>query len=121
MMFKRNYYATHADMLECVSNEELREHYLVQDLFREGQVVLNHTHADRLVIGGVFAGSANERLPDQVEPASAAGHPFPERRELAIVNFGKTRGTVSVAFLASSASKYVNDPIHAVYGGWLAR
>jgi 4-deoxy-L-threo-5-hexosulose-uronate ketol-isomerase len=95
-MFERNYYATHPDMMECVSNEELRERYLVRDLFREGEVVLNYTHADRLVIGGVLVGSSQVRLPDQAEPASAAGHPFLERRELAIVNVGKTGGTVSV-------------------------
>ena len=95
-MFERNYYATHPDMMECVSNDELRDRYLVQNLFREGEVVLNYTHADRMVIGGVLVGAADIRLPDQTEPASAAGHPFLERRELAIVNVGKTAGKVTV-------------------------
>src|SRR5438045_5337276 len=95
-MFDRNYYATHPDMMECVSNEELRERYLVQELFRKGEVVLNYTHADRLVIGGVLVGAADVRLPDQTEPASAAGHPLLERRELAIVNVGQAAGSVTV-------------------------
>jgi 4-deoxy-L-threo-5-hexosulose-uronate ketol-isomerase len=95
-MFERNYYATHPDMMECVSNEELRDRYLVQNLFREGEVVLNYTHADRLVIGGVQVGASDVRLPEQTEPASAAGHPFLERRELAIVNVGKAAGKVTV-------------------------
>jgi 4-deoxy-L-threo-5-hexosulose-uronate ketol-isomerase len=95
-MFDRNYYATHPDMMECVSNEELRGRYLARDLFREGEVVLNYTHADRLVIGGVLAGTADVRLPEQTEPASAAGHPFLERRELAIVNVGQAAGSVTV-------------------------
>jgi 4-deoxy-L-threo-5-hexosulose-uronate ketol-isomerase len=95
-MFDRTYYATHPDMMECVSNEELRDRYLIKDLFREGEVVLNYTHADRFVIGGVAVGGADVRLPEQTEPASAAGHPFLERRELAIVNVGKTAGTVTV-------------------------
>ena len=55
-MFDRTYYATHPDMMECVSNEELRDRYLIQDLFREGECVLNYTHADRFVIGGVAVG-----------------------------------------------------------------
>jgi 4-deoxy-L-threo-5-hexosulose-uronate ketol-isomerase len=95
-MFERNYYATHPDMMECVSNDELRDRYLIQGLFREGEVVLNYTHADRFVIGGVLVGSSDVRLPDQTEPASAAGHPFLERREMAIVNVGKSAGTVTV-------------------------
>ena len=27
-MFERTYYATHPDMMECVSNDELRDRYL---------------------------------------------------------------------------------------------
>lgn len=95
-MFDRTYYATHPDMMECVSNEELRDRYLISGLFREGECVLNYTHADRFVIGGVQVGAAPVQLPAQTEPASAAGHPFLERRELAIVNVGKVEGTVTV-------------------------
>ncbi|MCL6698597.1 5-dehydro-4-deoxy-D-glucuronate isomerase [Sphingomonas sp. NSE70-1] len=95
-MFDRNYYATHPDMMECVSNDELRDRYLIGQLFRQGEVVLNYTHADRFVIGGVLVGASDVRIPDQVEPASAAGRPFLERRELAIVNVGDTDGSVTV-------------------------
>ena len=95
-MFERNYYATHPDMMECVSNDELRDRYLINGLFREGEVVLNYTHADRFVIGGVLVGDSDVRLPEQTEPASAAGHPFLERREMAVVNIGRAAGTVTV-------------------------
>ena len=95
-MFERTYYGTHPDMMECVSNEELRDRYLIQDLFREGECVLNYTHADRFVIGGVLVEGGAVKLPDQTEPPSAAGHPFLERRELAIVNVGKVDGNVIV-------------------------
>ncbi|PTW46518.1 hypothetical protein C8J25_102343, partial [Sphingomonas faeni] len=40
-MYDRTYYATHPDMMECVSNDELRDRYLIQDLFRDGECVLN--------------------------------------------------------------------------------
>jgi 4-deoxy-L-threo-5-hexosulose-uronate ketol-isomerase len=95
-MYDRTYYATHPDMMECVSNEELRDRYLIEGLFREGECVLNYTHADRFVIGGVVVGAGEVRLPEQAEPASAAGKPFLERRELAIVNVGKAAGTITV-------------------------
>jgi len=95
-MFERTYYATHPDMMECVSNDELRDRYLVGGLFREGEVVLNYTHADRFVIGGAVVGQGELRLPDQAEPASAAGKPFLERRELAIVNVSGMPGAVTV-------------------------
>jgi len=95
-MFDKIYYATHPDMMECVSNEELRDRYLIGGLFRDGECVLNYTHADRFVIGGVAVGSGSVKLPDQTEPPSAAGHPFLERRELAIVNVGKAEGVVTV-------------------------
>jgi 4-deoxy-L-threo-5-hexosulose-uronate ketol-isomerase len=95
-MFSKTYYATHPVMMEEVSNAELRDRYLIQNLFREGECVLNYTHADRFVIGGVAVGSAPVKLPAQTEPPSAAGHPFLERRELAIVNVSSVEGTVTV-------------------------
>lgn len=95
-MFDRTYYATHPDMMECVSNEELRDRYLIDGLFREGECVLNYTHADRFVIGGVAIGDAPVKLPAQTEPKSAEGHPFLERREMAVVNVGSAEGSVTV-------------------------
>ncbi|MEH3039639.1 MAG: 5-dehydro-4-deoxy-D-glucuronate isomerase [Sphingomonas paucimobilis] len=95
-MFDRTYYATHPDMMECVSNEELRDRYLIDGLFREGECVLNYTHADRFVIGGVAVGDVPVKLPAQTEPKSAEGHPFLERREMAVVNVGAVEGTLTV-------------------------
>ena len=95
-MFDRTYYGTHPDMMACVSNDELRDRYLIRNLFRPNRCVLNYTHADRLVIGGVLVESGELRLHDQADPASAAGHPFLERRELGIVNVGRAEGTVTV-------------------------
>ncbi|APZ98670.1 5-dehydro-4-deoxy-D-glucuronate isomerase [Sphingopyxis sp. QXT-31] len=95
-MFSKTYYATHPVMMEEVSNAELRDRYLIQNLFSEGECVLNYTHADRFVIGGVAVGAAPVKLPAQTEPPSAAGHPFLERREMAIVNVSSVEGTVTV-------------------------
>ncbi|HWT50989.1 MAG TPA: 5-dehydro-4-deoxy-D-glucuronate isomerase, partial [Caulobacter sp.] len=94
-MFAKTYHATHPDMMFAVSNDDLRDRYLMQDLFQDGQIVLTYNHAERFVVGGVVATTA-VKLPDQTEPASAAGHPFLERRELGVINVGETTGKITV-------------------------
>ncbi|HWU81216.1 MAG TPA: 5-dehydro-4-deoxy-D-glucuronate isomerase [Caulobacter sp.] len=94
-MFAKTYHATHPDMMFAVSNDDLRDRYLMQGLFQDGQIVLTYNHAERFVVGGVVATSAI-KLPDQTEPASAAGHPFLERRELGVINVGDTTGKITV-------------------------
>src|SRR3546814_20042838 len=85
-MFSKTYYATHPVMMEEVSIAELRDRYLIQNLFREGECVLNYTHADRFVTAGLALGSAPVNLTAQSELPSAPGNPFPERRELPTLN-----------------------------------
>ncbi|WP_411339954.1 5-dehydro-4-deoxy-D-glucuronate isomerase [Sphingopyxis sp. J-6] len=94
-MFAKTYHATHPDMMECVDNDALRDRYLVPGMFADGRINLNYSHNERFVIGGAVPKGGALRLPDQSEPASAAGHPFLERREMAAVNIG-TDGTISV-------------------------
>jgi len=94
-MFAKTYHATHPDMMFAVSNDDLRDRYLMQGLFQDGQIVLTYNHAERFVVGGVVATTAI-KLPDQTEPASAAGHPFLERRELGVINVGDTTGKITV-------------------------
>ncbi|UKK83204.1 5-dehydro-4-deoxy-D-glucuronate isomerase [Sphingopyxis sp. BSN-002] len=94
-MFAKTYHATHPDMMECVDNEDLRDRYLVGGMFEDGKVNLNYSHNERFVIGGAVPKGAALRLPDQSEPASAAGRPFLERREMAAVNIG-TSGAITV-------------------------
>ena len=88
MTFCKTYHATHPDMMECVDNDDLRDRYLVTGMFEDGMITLNYSHNERFVIGGAVPKGAALRLPDQSAPASAAGHPFLERREMAAVNIG---------------------------------
>lgn len=95
-MYNKTYYATSPKNIEGVSNDELREDYLIGDLFVEGEIRLNYLHYERMVIGGAAPVNSPVRLPLQQEPPSAKDKPFLERREMAAVNVGAGIGVVTV-------------------------
>lgn len=94
-MFEKTFHATHPDMMESVSNDELRDRYQVTGMFQSGKVILNYSHNERFVIGGALPAGGVITLPEQSEPESAKGHPFLERREMGVVNIGGS-GAITV-------------------------
>ena len=84
-------YAVHADHAKGMSTEELRRHFLVSGMFKDGEINLTYTHYDRMVVGGAVP-AGGELVLGEVEETKTKT--FLERREMAVVNIGDT-GTVS--------------------------
>lgn len=65
--------------------ERLRKEFLIENLFRPGEVSLTYSHLDRLIVGGAMPGSKALDL----APVKQTGTPsFLDRRELVVVNIG---------------------------------
>src|SRR5215203_2654745 len=95
-MYRKTYYATHPYSIYGASNDELRELYLVSDIFADGEIRLNYSHFDRIAVGGAVPTGEKLTLPVQTEPESAKDKPFLERREMGAVNIGAGRGKITV-------------------------
>ncbi|WP_159792352.1 5-dehydro-4-deoxy-D-glucuronate isomerase [Puerhibacterium puerhi] len=85
-------YATSPEHVRTMTTDELRERFLVTDLFVPGQVNAVYTHHDRVVLGGAVPTSDPLPLPTYDEIRSQY---FCEHRELGVVNVGAA-GTVNV-------------------------
>lgn len=75
-----------------MNTEELREHFLIDDLFAEGAVNWTYTHYDRMAVGGAVPG-AKALMLETIKPTGTAS--FLDRRELIAANIGEA-GTITV-------------------------
>ncbi|MFA4900079.1 MAG: 5-dehydro-4-deoxy-D-glucuronate isomerase [Brevundimonas sp.] len=94
-MYDKVYQATHPDMMDGASNQQLRDRYLIEGLFVPGKISLNHSHHERMIIGGATPAETALSLPTHSEPPSLVGAPFLQARELGVVNIGGA-GSITV-------------------------
>lgn len=84
--------AVHPDHAVLFDTEELREQFLIQDLFKSDEAKLVYSYFDRLIVGGVCPVSPLKLAVDE----KVIGAPFLlQRRELGIINVGAA-GVVTV-------------------------
>jgi 4-deoxy-L-threo-5-hexosulose-uronate ketol-isomerase len=71
---------------------ELRENFLIDDLFVEGDVRWTYSHYDRMAVGAAVPAGAELKL-EAIRPTGTAN--FLDRRELVAANIG-TAGTITI-------------------------
>ena len=75
-----------------MNTQELREHFLIEELFTLGGVNWTYTHYDRMAVGGAMPGKTALAL-EAIKPTGTPG--FLDRRELIAANIGAA-GTITV-------------------------
>ncbi|POX67837.1 5-dehydro-4-deoxy-D-glucuronate isomerase [Microbacterium sp. Ru50] len=107
-------YATNPAQIPGMSTADLREHYLVPEVFVPGEITVVYTHHDRIVLGGAVPAGRELVLPGYPEIRSDY---FLEHREVGIINVGGT-GTVTadgeVHTLVTGACLYLGRGIRDV-------
>jgi 4-deoxy-L-threo-5-hexosulose-uronate ketol-isomerase len=102
-------YAVHPQEAKKYDTTELREHFLIETLFRPGEIVLTYSHVDRFIVGGVQPAGEPVRL--EADPKEIGAATFLERREIGIINIGGG-GTVTV-----DGTVYAMGPKDCLYIG----
>lgn len=83
-------FAISPEEVKQMNTAQLREHFLIENIFEAGKVHLTLSHYDRFIAGGIMPLGEKIELPN---PEKLKANYFLERRELGIINVGGT-GTI---------------------------
>ncbi|MBU5593796.1 5-dehydro-4-deoxy-D-glucuronate isomerase [Amphibacillus sp. MSJ-3] len=78
-------YAHNPEGIKRFTTDELRKEFLVESIFKPGDVILTYTHHDRMIFGGVTP--TDKELTIKLDKELGVDY-FLERRELGIINIG---------------------------------
>ena len=78
-------YGSSPEMIRHFSTTQLRDEFLVEELFVSGKVCLTYTHNDRMIFGGVTP--TESELEIKLSKELGVSY-FLERRELGVINIG---------------------------------
>ena len=102
-------HATHPDELAKMSDDDIRQRFVISDLFTPGAIKAVYSHEDRMVLGGVHP-EPGTTLDLENYPSLRAEY-FCQRRELAVTGISGT-GTVTV-----DGEEYVLESKDVLYIG----
>lgn len=80
-----NRYANHPNDSKKYDTNQLREHYMVEEIFSDDKVELTYSHVDRIIFGGIKP--VNESLKLEAGKSMGVDY-FLERREMGVINVG---------------------------------
>jgi 4-deoxy-L-threo-5-hexosulose-uronate ketol-isomerase len=101
-------YTTNPADFKNYTTERLRNDFLIENLFKPGELKVVYSHYDRLVIGGAIP--ANDSIRLDVKDALKTEY-FLERREVGIINIG------SKGFIEVDGEEYSLDQKDCLYIG----
>ena len=87
-----NRYANHPNDSKKYDTNQLREHYMVEEIFSDDKVELTYSQVDRIIFGGIKP--VNESLKLEAGKSMGVDY-FLERREMGVINVGG-EGIVSI-------------------------
>jgi 4-deoxy-L-threo-5-hexosulose-uronate ketol-isomerase len=102
-------YPSHPDKVKHYSTQQLRDEFLIPQLFSDDTVNMVYSHIDRVIVGGACPTSKTLQLTADAAAIGAAY--FLERREIGIVNVGGT-GCVIV-----NGTSYTMSKLDGLYVG----
>ena len=88
----KNRYANHPNDSKHYDTNQLREHYMVEEIFIDDKIELTYSHVDRIIFGGIKP--VNESLKLEAGKSMGVDY-FLERREMGVINIGG-EGIVSI-------------------------
>lgn len=94
-------YASNPSDVKKYDTNDLREHFLIENLFVANEIQLTYSMYDRFIVGGIMP--VGKELKLETIPYLKSEH-FLDRRELGIINVGGS-GTVSVDGVAYNLNK----------------
>lgn len=86
-------YAVHPEHAAIMDTTELRQNFLIQDLFARQRLNMVYSYNDRLIVGGICPGEKPMGL--NIDAKIIGGEYLLERRELGVINVGGA-GTITV-------------------------